>query len=490
MTYENSDAGVRVTVNATTGNEGGEAEGDRLSRVENLRGSDYSDRLFGDSGHNKLSGGDGDDRIVANAGDDTVEGGAGADTMDGDLDAYPTTTVASDTLSYASSAGAVTIDLSHQQAAANASASQQRAHYATGSGGDAVGDKFRGFENVTGGMGNDRLTGDGWNNILIGGPGADRLDGGALRPTPGADGQLGTDDDGTMPDQDTVSYAGSTAGVVITFSERRLNNEDVAIGAGSGGDAEGDRLLSIEHVVGTAHDDTFIASNTSQLFDGGTNATMDDPMTRDVDERIDSDTVSYANLEESVSLVLGTANYVRLENAIGGSGDDILTGEGGSNRLEGGAGADSLDGMGGADTLIGGAGVDTLNGGSGNDLIIGGGGADTLNGGDHVHVIDGRGGRPNQAHDDMIIAFIQASPGVANVTDPTRGYDGDTISYAGSNRGVDVTLAGVWVHFEGPGRRLLYRGRVLAAIFHSSASRRGACRRRYSSGNNRKPHRF
>ncbi len=450
VTYENSDAGVRVTVNAATGNEGGEAEGDRLSRVENLRGSDYSDRLFGDSGNNKLSGGAGDDRIVANAGDDTVEGGAGADTMDGDLDAYPTTTVASDTLSYASSAGAVTIDLSGQQAAANASASQQRAHYATGSGGDAVGDKFRGFENVTGGMGNDRLTGDGWNNILIGGPGADRLDGGALFATAGADGQLGTDDDGTMPDQDTVSYAGSTAGVVITFSERRLNNEDVAIGAGSGGDAEGDRLLNIEHVVGTAHDDTFIASNTSQLFDGGANATMDDPMTRDVDERIDSDTVSYANLEESVSLVLGTANYVRLENAIGGSGDDILTGEGGSNRLEGGAGADSLGGMGGADTLIGGAGVDTLNGGSGNDLIIGGGGADTINGGDHVHVIDGRGRRPNQAHEDMIIAFIQASPGVANVTDPARGYDGDTLSYAGSNRGVDVTLAGVVINFEGP----------------------------------------
>ena len=453
VTYANSSAGVRATVNADSGNEGGDAEGDELSMVENLVGSDHDDRLFGDANANKLTGGAGDDRIVANAGDDTVEGGAGADTMDGDLDAYPTTTVASDTLSYASSAGAVTIDLSGQQAAANASAAQQRAHYATGLGGDAVGDKFRGFENVTGGMGNDRLTGDGWNNILIGGPGADRLDGGALFATAGADGVLGTDDDGTTPDQDTASYAGSTAGVTITFSAvaRRVNNQDVTThdGAGSGGDAEGDRLLNIEKVIGTAHDDTFIASNLTQIFDGGENR-RDNPETRNVDESKDSDTVSYANLEEGVSLVLGSANYANLENAIGGSGNDILTGNASPNRLEGNAGADTLTGGAGIDTLIGGAGADTLDGGEGNDLIIGGGGADTLSGGGHVHAHDGQDGRPDRAHENAIIAFVQASPGIADVTDPARGYDGDTLSYAGSNRGVDVTLAGVRIDLNGP----------------------------------------
>ena len=456
VTYENSDAGVRVTVNATTGNEGGEAEGDRLSRVENLVGSDHNDRLFGDSGNNKLSGGAGDDRIVANAGNDRVEGGAGADTMDGDAvsaaeSGYAAAPVDSDTLSYASSSGAVTIDLSGQYAVA-ASAEQQRGHYATGDGGDAAGDRFRGFENVTGGMGNDRLTGDGFNNILIGGPGADRLDGGAPQTIDsGADGVFGTADDVmTINDTDTVSYAGSTAGVTITFSERRLDNRDVTIGAGSGGDAEGDRLLNIENVTGTAHDDTFIAGNLNQVFDGGENA-EDDPETPNVDESKDSDTVSYANLDgPMIMAAVDDSDHVRIENLIGSNGSDLLQGDGNPNRLEGGAGADFLDGMGGADTLIGGAGVDELNGGEGNDLIIGGGGADTLNGGDHVHVIDGRGGRANEAHENMIIAFIQASPGVANVTDPARGYDGDTLSYAGSNRGVDVTLAGVWVHFEGP----------------------------------------
>ena len=459
VTYENSDAGVRVSL-ATGRGEDGDAEGDRLSNVEHLVGSGHDDRLFGDGGANRLSGGDGDDKIVAGLGDDRVEGGAGADTMDGDAvsateSGYAAAQVNADTLSYASSTGGVRIDLSSQYAVA-ASAQQQRTHYATGDGGDAAGDRFRGFENVTGGMGNDRLTGDGWNNILIGGPGADRLDGGAVQSFgAGNDGVFGTDDDVvTAPDTDTVSYAGSTAGVTITFSERRLNNEDVTIGVGSGGDAQGDRLLNIEKVIGTAHDDTFIASKSiadGQHFDGGENA-VDNPETRNVDESKDSDTVSYANFNTAVQVYAANhgIQFLNIENLIGGSGGDLLDGNARPNRLEGGAGADTLRGGAGADTLIGGAGADTLDGGGDNDLIIGGGGADTLHGGGHVHVLDGQDGRPDQLHENAIIAFVRASPGVANVTDPARGYDGDTLSYAGSNRGVDVTLAGVTINPNGP----------------------------------------
>ena len=443
VTYENSDAGVRVTLNATTGNEGGDAEGDRLSNVENLVGSDHDDRLFGTMEDNRLSGGGGDDRIVAGAGDDKVEGGAGADTMDGDAvsateSGYAAAQVGSDTLSYASSTGGVRIDLSSQYAVTS-TAEQQRTHYATGLGGDATGDKFRGFENVTGGIGNDRLTGDGWNNILIGGPGADRLDGGAVQTTgAGTDARFGTADDVvTAPDTDTVSYAGSTAGVVITFSEvaRRVNNQDVTThdARGSGGDAQGDRLLNIEKVVGTAHDDTFIASNTTQIFDGGENAVIDDPMTTE-DERTDSDTVSYANLEVAVSLVLGTANYANLENAIGGSGNDILTGDASPNRLEGNAGADTLTGLVGADTLIGGPGNDIMAGGDGFDLLNGGPGADFLEG-------DTTGETKTTAYqNDNVQSFTSVAGGRADVADPNVGYGGDTVAYAGSNRGVTLEL--------------------------------------------------
>ena len=460
VTYEASDAGVRVTVNSASGNEGGHAEGDRLSTVENLVGSSYNDRLFGDGLNNMLSGGAGNDMIVANAGDDTVEGGAGADTLDGDDGengfALGAGQGGADTLSYESSAGGVTIDLSRQYAAASARPEQIRAHYATGTGGDASGDKFRGFENITGGMGNDRLTGDGWSNLLIGGPGADVLDGGSGPTNAGADGSFGTDDDvmntlgagadgnfGTNDDVlsvDTVSYAGSSAGVTIAFSEntRRIENREVTThdATGSGGDAEGDRLLNIDKVIGTAHNDTFIASKTiaeGQTFDGGANAMMDNPMTTR-DETKDSDTVSYASFDTAVQIY--TANHgvqlLNIENLIGGSGDDLLHGNARPNELSGGAGADVLHGEADNDTLIGGPGNDELQGGLGIDMLNGGAGGDILNGGAAGEsLIDGR-------------PFSDIAGGRADVDgmNPTS-YGGDTVTYAGSNRGVTLTLGDV-----------------------------------------------
>ena len=52
-----------------------------------------------------------------------------------------------------------------------------------------------------------------------------------------------------------------------------------------------------------------------------------------------------------------------IENIIGSSYKDVLTGNGENNRLEGG---------GGTDTLNGGAGADILDGGDGNDTLISG----------------------------------------------------------------------------------------------------------------------
>lgn len=79
-----------------------------------------------------------------------------------------------------------------------------------------------------------------------------------------------------------------------------------------------------------------------------------------------------------------------IEAAIGGAGNDRLTGNDAANRLNGGGGrdvlkglkgGDDLNGNNGNDKLIGGAGADDLNGGNGRDKLIGGGGSDVLNGG-------------------------------------------------------------------------------------------------------------
>ncbi|UUE11881.1 serralysin family metalloprotease [Dickeya zeae] len=57
---------------------------------------------------------------------------------------------------------------------------------------------------------------------------------------------------------------------------------------------------------------------------------------------------------------ISIAHGVTIENAIGGSGNDVLIGNDANNTLQGGAGDDILYGGGGADRLYGGSGKDTF----------------------------------------------------------------------------------------------------------------------------------
>jgi len=74
---------------------------------------------------------------------------------------------------------------------------------------------------------------------------------------------------------------------------------------------------------------------------------------------------------------LGIALSTTIENAIGGAGDDILTGNNTANELSGGDGGDELYGGKSNDTLTGGPGDDLLNGEGGEDSATGGTGDDT-----------------------------------------------------------------------------------------------------------------
>jgi VCBS repeat-containing protein len=90
--------------------------------------------------------------------------------------------------------------------------------------------------------------------------------------------------------------------------------------------------------------------------------------------------LTYSQRGESLQIVQAMPQYtdartvfiydtVTIENASGGSGNDVLTGNSVSNRLDGGPGNDSMSGGAGADTLIGGTGNDFLDGGSGDDTV-------------------------------------------------------------------------------------------------------------------------
>ncbi|MBR0694869.1 M10 family metallopeptidase C-terminal domain-containing protein [Bradyrhizobium lablabi] len=67
---------------------------------------------------------------------------------------------------------------------------------------------------------------------------------------------------------------------------------------------------------------------------------------------------------------IGIALNATIENAIGGSGNDVLIASDSSSKLTGGAGNDTLIGGVGNDWLIGGTGIDTLTGGAGGDTFV------------------------------------------------------------------------------------------------------------------------
>ncbi|WDR04510.1 calcium-binding protein [Devosia rhodophyticola] len=230
--YTKSEAGVNVDLITGSGT-GGDAEGDQLSAIENLVGSDHADILHGDAGSNYIDGGAGDDRIGGGEGADVLRGGDGFDTLD-----------------YTNSSAAVTVALDTN----------------TASGGAATGDDFSGFEAVegsgfddvlsgnaeanslSGGAGNDALSGGDGDDTLLGGTGDDRLDGGA-----GADSLEGG------AGRDTVVYATSDRAVSVNLST----------GVGSGGTAAGDTFNGIENVEGSDFADQLTGDDAANTLVAG-----------------------------------------------------------------------------------------------------------------------------------------------------------------------------------------------------------------------------
>lgn len=71
-------------------------------------------------------------------------------------------------------------------------------------------------------------------------------------------------------------------------------------------------------------------------------------------------------LTNNISIALGAV----IENAVGGSGKDIILGNNSKNSLLGGIGNDILNGLAGNDRILGGLGKDNLTGGLGKDTFV------------------------------------------------------------------------------------------------------------------------
>jgi uncharacterized delta-60 repeat protein len=115
--------------------------------------------------------------------------------------------------------------------------------------------------------------------------------------------------------------------------------------------------VGVNTLSGLGGNDTLKGGLGNDVLDGG--AGID---TADYSDKTLSVT---ANLRSPANTFVRVGNVSEdrltdIENLIGGSGDDALTGNGLVNVLIGGLGDDTLDGGGGADSLLGGAGNDTF----------------------------------------------------------------------------------------------------------------------------------
>ena len=375
--------------------------------IEHVIGTDEDDFIFG---ANQSADGEND-------APEEIEGGDGGDTLYGG-------TGGGDTVSYESSDRRVRVDLEGSAIATT----QADATDASVSGGHATGDKIYGFENIKGSAHGDVLTavssttagepgaagstgstlwGLGGDDSLFGGFGNDTIEGGAGADEMDGGEQANRADNVPNTQVNTLSYAGSDAGVTV----------NLATASASGGHAEGDEIETYELTLNQGEED---------------------------ETEID------------------VATFV---NVTGSAHNDNLTGDTFGNHLVGGAGDDSLRSGAGADTLSGGPGADRLDGGSSTlaeeddtntanidesttqhedwaayrgamdgvtvNLNTGNGtGGDAM--GDTLKNIELIWG---STHDDTFIA--------SEGKDIIHGDGGsDTVSYEASKHGVDVTLAG------------------------------------------------
>ena len=285
-------------------------------------------------------------------------------------------------------------------------------------------------DRMYGGNGNDVLFGEADRDSLEGGFGNDTLYGGDAADTIlGGDGNDYIYEDGTDNGSDLI-YGGADTDTVDYSLYNDSINANLATGiVDPDGGGNNDTLSSIEVLIGTAFGDQITGSTGNDgLFGGGGNDTV---YGGDGNDRIgggigdDSmfgglgiDTADYSSVTGNLSINLtsgaatgqGSDTLIGFENAIGGSGNDTISGTAGDNVLSSGAGNDSVSagagndsvdaGIGndtvdagiGNDTIDGGAGNDVLRGGSGNDSVLGGEGTDTIYAGSGSDTVDGGSG--------------------------------------------------------------------------------------------------
>lgn len=450
--YSQSNSRILLNIGDAYSENGGHAQGDTLTSIEHINGSNYNDLIVGDSNANTLDGRSGNDMLYGQSGNDTLlgkggndilRGGASTDRLDGGS--------GFDIADYLNAAGSVFINLSNSSVEA---------------GSDAAGDKLISIEGVYGSHNDDVITGSasantiegaGGNDMLYGWHGNDTLRGGEgddfLRGGAGSDRLEGGNG------YDIADYAQSTSGVTIHFSDNKVEN---------GGWAQGDKLVGIEGANGSNYNDMFYGDAGSNTFSGGSgNDTLRGLSGNDYlaggasSDRLDGgsgfDYADYSSSSAAVTVNLSDSSVesggdaqgdrlISIEAVFGSAFDDMLTGSNSGNVLEGRDGNDTLSGLAGNDTLRGGNGNDVLIGGSSSDRLEGGSGTDTADystsgSGVTVDIADSTVESGGDAQGDRLIdienltgsAFADTLVGDGNANVLTGGLGNDTLTGGGNS---------------------------------------------------------
>ncbi len=288
-----------------------------------------NDSLVGSSLADNLDGQAGNDTLTSNAGNDTLNGAAGMDLF---KEVAYTDSVAGQTRTITLASNSLVVRQGVTTLSADTLLGFEIADLTGGVMRDilnASGFTSSGVTSLSGGGGNDAITGTEGADLIFTLTGADLINGGG-----------GGDSIFAGNGNDTI------AGGAGADNLNGQNGDDSI-----SGDADNDVLIGgagVDSMAGGLGNDFLSGQTEAGLMSGG---------------------------EGNDTLQGNTAN----DTLNGDAGDDRLYGLQGNDVVAGGDGADSLIGAAGTDSLSGGAGADTLQGDIGNDTIDGGADSDRIN---------------------------------------------------------------------------------------------------------------
>lgn len=370
-----------------------------VQNAENISGTDYNDYFVGNNASNAITGRAGNDIIRGGGGADILIGGEGNDSITADqFDTILSGGNGVDTLEFSdNTTRAIRINLNTGSSLASYALSPDFSSTIFTDLSETV--SISGFENITGGGGNDFISGSSLANIIIGGSGVDNLFGDAgddivfyTQNDSNLDGGTGIDTINFSLYNDNISVVMSQTTAYslnsLTSQVTIINFENIITGSGADiifattganiiNTSSGNDIIhgfgGADNIDGGLGDDIIFVGGSETSLNG--NLGYDTLDFSDYAGRISLTFASFANnaTTNSITNNIG-ASILNFENINGSSLSDYIFANADNNILQGG---------GGNDILFGGLGSNTIAGGQGSDRIISNGGVDIIYGGDN-----------------------------------------------------------------------------------------------------------